>query len=76
MNAQRIARRLLEDPENDPLGIGPLGDYVGPVAFTNNTKDILDTAQFFKTQAEQAGALSAKVLGDYSEKEINTWLIK
>jgi len=37
MSADRVVRHLLEEPENDPLGIGPLDHYTGPVEF--NTDD-------------------------------------
>lgn len=47
----------MEEQDNDPLGIGPLEQYLGPVAFNNHVKDILDHARFLKEQAEEAGAL-------------------
>lgn len=57
MRASRILRQLLED-DNDPLDIGPLERYTGPVAFNQSIKDILDHAMFLKQQAEEAGALA------------------
>ena len=50
--------RLLEEPEADPLGIGPLDRYTGPVEFNNNIKDIIEHAHYLKHQAAQAGALN------------------
>lgn len=58
MSAERIVRHLIEEPEDDPLGIGPLDRYTGPVAFNASIKDILEHAEFLKQQAEQAGALN------------------
>lgn len=58
MSAGHVVRRLLEEPENDPLDIGPLERYTGPVAFHANIKDIIEHAEFLKQQAEQAGALN------------------
>jgi|MudIll2142460700_1097286.scaffolds.fasta_scaffold23436_2 hypothetical protein len=58
MSAARIVRHLIEEPEDDPLDIGPLDRYTGPVAFNASIKDILEHAEFLKQQAEQAGALN------------------
>jgi dTDP-4-amino-4,6-dideoxygalactose transaminase len=58
MSAEHIVRRLIEEPEDDPLGIGPLERYTGPVEFNTNIKDVVEHAQFLKQQAEQAGALA------------------
>lgn len=58
MSAERIVRHLIEEPEDDPLGIGSLGHYTEPVGFNRSIKDILDHALFLKEQAQQAGALN------------------
>jgi hypothetical protein len=58
MSAGRIVRHLLEEPEDDPLGIGPLDHYTGPIEFNQDVKDILEHAQFLQQQAEQAGAMN------------------
>jgi len=76
MSAERIVRRLLEEPDNDPLDIGPLERYTGPVEFNTDVKDILDHALFLKSQAEQAGALSPAVIGDVSSAVLNRPLLR
>ena len=57
MSVSRVVRSLLEEPENDPLDIGPLERYTGPVAFHTHIRNILDRAEFLKQQAAQVGAL-------------------
>ena len=59
MDASSVIRHLLETPDDDPLDIGPLDRYTGPVEFNNSVKDIIDHARMLKQQAEQAGALAA-----------------
>jgi len=71
MSAAGIIRHLLEEPEDDPLGIGPLDRYTGPVEFNTDVKDILDHALFLKSQAEQAGALNPNVIGDINTYNLN-----
>lgn len=66
MDAHRVLARLLEEPDNDPLDIGSLEQYAGPLAFNTDIKDILDHALFLKSQAEQAGALNPTVIGNFS----------
>lgn len=58
MSAVQIIRRLLEEQDNDPLEIGDLGPYLGPVEFNASIKDIIDHARFLKQQAQDAGALN------------------
>lgn len=77
MNAANIVRRLIEEePNNDPLGIGSLDRYTGPVGFNNDVKDILDHALFLKSQCEQAGALSPAVIGNIPEHVVNRALLR
>ena len=78
MSAARIIRHLLEEPNaDDPLGLGPLDRYTGPVQFNQDVKDILEHAQFLKQQAEQAGALAlimrpnTLTKQEYSAKDIH-----
>jgi len=71
MDAAHVVTRLLEEPDVDPLGIGPLDNYLGPVAFNTDVKDILDHALFLKSQAEQAGALNPNVIGKISARDLH-----
>lgn len=58
MSATRVIRHLLEEPDDEPLGMNPLEPYVGPLEFDNSVKDIINHAQFLKEQATEAGALA------------------
>lgn len=71
MSAAVIVRHLLEGTEDDPLGIGPLDHYAGPIEFDTDVKDILEHARFLKSQAEQAGALNPHVVGDINSHNLN-----
>ena len=73
MSAKSIVRRLIEEPENDPLGLDPLEPYVGPVAFNTNIKDIIDRAISLKQQATQAGAMQTlvKIYGNIKDQNID-----
>lgn len=55
MDAIGVIGHLLEEPQDDPLGLDPLEPYVGPLQFDNNVKDILEYARQLKEQAQQAG---------------------
>lgn len=57
MSAHQIIRRLLEQ-DDEPLQADPLGPYVGPVEFQNNIAEIVKHAEFLKSQAAEAGALT------------------
>lgn len=69
MSAALVIRQLLEEQDDDPLGIGPLGRYLEPVGFSNNVKDILDHAQFLKQQAQEAGALNVLLHSNSSGRQ-------
>lgn len=56
MNAVRVIRHLLEEPEDDPMDV--LEPYVGPLEFDKNIRDIIEHARNLKEQARQAGALA------------------
>ena len=71
MNATVAVNRLLEEPDDDPLNIGPLDRYVAPVAFNTDIKDILEHALFLKSQCQEAGALSPGVIGNISPRDLN-----
>lgn len=71
MDAHRVMARLLEEPDNDPLDIGSLEQYAGPLAFNTDVKDILDHALFLKSQAEQAGALNPTVIGNLAPRDLH-----
>lgn len=66
-----MVARLLEEPDNDPLDIGSLEHYAGPLAFNTDVKDILDHALFLMSQAEQAGILNPDVIGDVSSRNLH-----
>ena len=77
MNAKHLLRRLTEDnPADDPSVIGPISDYIAPVAFNDNIRDIVETARFFKEQAQEAGALSPGVLGRYKSRDIDRVMLR
>jgi hypothetical protein len=71
MSADRVVHRLIEEPEDDPLGIGPLDQYAGPIEFNHDVKDILDHALFLKQQCEQAGALNPRVIGEFASSDLH-----
>ena len=58
MSATRVIQHLLEEPDDEPLGMNPLEPYVGPVEFNSNIKDIIEHARMLKQQATEAGALA------------------
>lgn len=76
MNAKSTIRLLREAQENDPLDIGPLDRYTGPIEFERDVRDILDQALFLKQQAENAGALNPGVIGNYPVKTIHRALLR
>lgn len=43
--------------DDEQFDIGPLDHYTGPISFNTDIKEILDHAQFLKSQAEQADVL-------------------
>ncbi len=58
MRGNVVVRHLLEEPEDEPLGINPLEPYVGPIQFDQNVRDIVEYARSLRQQAEQAGVMA------------------
>lgn len=76
MDAAHTVKHLLEDPV-DPLDFKPLSSYYDPLPFSpSSVKDLLDTAAFFKEQAMQANALSAKVIGRHNDRDIDKVMLR
>lgn len=71
VNAIRIVRTLLEAPEGEPDAGTELTRYAPEVAFSQNIRDILQHARFLRQQAEEAGALSPRVIGDFSPETLD-----
>jgi hypothetical protein len=75
MRATSVIRHLLEEPDDEPLGMNPLEPYVGPVEFNHDVKAILDHALLLKQQAEQAGALNPAIIGDANSQDVHRALL-
>jgi hypothetical protein len=57
VSAIHVIRHLLEEPEDEPLGINPLEPYIGPVQFDQNVRDIIEYARSLKKEAEEANVM-------------------